>query len=398
MAEERSRFVPVLRSELARRLLDEREDDEAFAHAAALLHHVLRYEADGLAERLRASYTPFDPDPLAPSLVDGAGREAAFLSCAEQVLDDANFRRLSDDGLQAAFRQKSLFQVLAEVDLDEYDILRIYVRGRSSRDEQVRGWSTLWRWRTRRLELYDRLVVILRLKPEALTTDVPMRVVGMEPGKIYLKSFKNIPDADVEMVLPNAHLRLRPLDRVLVGGPLLAGVGWTVFQSVSVLAAIAAGSFALSLEEPLLRATGGVLLVLAGYLWRTHAKIKTRRLEYLKTLSQGLYFRNLANNRSVLEQLLMLAHDEEEKEALLAYHFLSLDGPAPADDLDRRAEAWVLDLTGREADFDVHDGLARLKDLGLAHPADGLWTAVAPEEAARILDARWDGAFGSRPP
>lgn len=393
-----SRFIPVRRHALLPRLLEERDDDATFAQAAHLLHHVLRFEANGEGDRLNAAYDPFDPDPLI--VAEHEGDAEAFLDAAGSVLEEANYRRIKDTELQAAFDERSLFTLKAEVDLDDYDILRLYRRGRRERDEKVRGWKTLWRWKTRRLHLYERLVVIMRLRPEALEKDRTMRTAGMEPGRIYLKSFKNIPTADLEMVLPNTRLRMRTLDRVLVGGPLAAGIGWTLFQSISLLAAVVAGGVALSLDDNRLRAVGGVLLVLAGYLWRTHGKVKTTRLQYVKTLSQGLYFRNLANNRAVLQQTLESAKDEEEKEALLAYHLLSRDGPMAAEALDRQAEAWILDKTGRTSDFDVQDGLGRLDDLDLVHQDGDAWQAVTPEEAVRLLDRRWDDAMGTdkKPP
>ncbi len=392
--DQRARFIPVRRHQLTQKLVEANGD--GFARAAELLHHVLRFEADGRAEQLSDCYAPFDPDPLVPT--DSDDDPEAFLAAADEVLEEANFRRVSEEEIQAAFGEKSLFPLQAQVDLEEYDILRLYRRGASTRDEKVRGWSTLWRWKTRRLELFERLVVIMRLKDEVLAGDDTFRTEGMEPGKIYLKLFKNVPKADLEMVLPNTQLRLRRLDRALIGGPLIFGVGWTLFQSIGIIAAIVTGAFALSLDDPGLRAFGGFLLVLGGYLWKTHSKVKTTRLKYIKTLSQGLYFRNLANNRAVLEQLLAYAQDEEEKEAVLAYHLLISEKDMNTAQLDARAEAWIQEYAGRAADFDVDDGIHRLKGLGLIKYTGGKWHAVKPATASKTLDKRWDEAFhGGRP-
>lgn len=382
-----SRFIPVRRQELLATL--DKADDPNFTRAAQVLHHVLRFEGEARGEALREAYAGFDPDPLVPSV---GGDVNAFLASADEVLKEANFKRVDRAELQAAFDEKSLFPLRSEVDLGEYDVLRIYRRGISRRVERFRGWGTLWRWKPRELILYDRLVVILRLRPEALAGKRTSRMEGMEAGKVYLKSFKNIPTADIEMVLPNAHLRLRGIDRLLVGGPMVAGIGWTLFQSIGIMIAIATGAFALSLDDSRVRAVGGVLLVLAGYLWKTHGKIKTTRLRYLRTLSSGLYFRNLANNGAVLEQVLRLAADEEEKEALLAFAILQ-DGAMSAKALDTAAEAWIRKHTGRVTDFDVADGLACLEGLGLAKRRITKWHAVGPSEAVQVLDARWDAAF-----
>ncbi len=381
-----TRFVPVRRQDL----LDRMQADPDTRRAAALLHHVLRFESDTSRELLLDAYAPFDPDPLVP--VAPGGSEDKFLAAMTTVLEDANFERITMKELQAAFVERSLFPLAVHVDLEEFDILRLYKRGETERTEKVRGASTLWRWKTRKLHLYERLVVVLRLKPEALLTSKAGRTEGMEAGKIYLKSFKNIPTADLEMVLPNTRLTLRPLDRALIYGPLIAGVSWTLYQSIGLIRAFIGGNLQQALTDGSLQALGGVLLVLFGYLWKTHGKIKTQRLQYMKTLSTGLYFRNLANNAAVLDQMLTFALNEEEKEALLAFHLLQ-NNPQGAKTLDKNAETWLAHTSGRVTDFDVQDGLKRLHELGLASKHRGKWRAVTAQEAVVRLDARWDRAF-----
>ncbi len=381
-----TRFVPVRRQEL----LDKMHVDADMRRAAGLLHHVLRFESDTRREHLLDSYASFDPDPLVP--VAPGGSEQKFLGAMQVVLEEANFERVTETELDAAFHERSLFPLAVHVDLDEYDVLELYKRGETQRIEKVRGPSTLWRWKTRELHLYERLVVVLRLRPEALVANKGMRTEGMEPGKIYLKSFKNIPTADLEMVLPNTQLTLRPIDRLLIYGPLIAGVGWTLYQSLGLLMALLNGNLKEALFDGSIQALGGVLLVLFGYLWKTHGKIKTQRLQYMKTLSSGLYFRNLANNASVLDQMLTFALNEEEKEALIAFHLLQ-QGPQRTKALDATAETWLHSVSGRVTDFDVKDGLKQLQTLGLADKHRGKWTAVDSKTASKILDERWDRAL-----
>jgi hypothetical protein len=378
-----SRYIPLSRQEIVARLPVEVQP------ASKLLHHVMQFEADAQIEALRQEYAPFDPDPLNVAV---GGDGARFLASFDVVLEDANFVVVGPGELKAAFDERSLFPLQAHVDLDEYDVLRIYRRGTTRRFENYRSPATLYRWKKREVVAYDRLVVVLRLNDESLSGRRTARMQGMEAGKIYIKSFKNIPTADLEMVLPNTRLRMRRADRLMVGGPLIAGVGLTIFNSVSILLAVAAGAFALSLDDPNVKALGGVLLVLGGYLWKTHSKIKTTRLKYLQTLSTGLYFRNLANNGAVVDQILGFAQAEEEKEAILAFALLQ-QGALSAKKLDASAEAWLRGETGRTVDFDVADGLASLDKLGLVHKHLGRWEAVDADTARSLLDARWDAAF-----
>ncbi len=363
-------------------------DSPDMKRVATLLHHTMRFEADKHVEGVRAAYAPFDPDPDIPPR---GGDAAAFLDAFDAVMVDANFRRITKSELQDAFDEKSLFPLQSNVDLDEYDILRLYKRGTSTRIERHRSMGTLFRWRKRELTVYNRLVVVCRLKDEVLAGDRTMRMSGMDAGKIYIKSFKDIPTADVEMVLPNTRLRLRRLDRILVGGPLVAGVGATIFNSIGIFLAILTGAFALTLDDPQVQALGGILIVIGGYLWKTHSKIKNTRMKYLRTLNSGLYFRNLANNAAVIDQVLRFSLEEEEKEAFIAYALLQA-GPLRSGALDAAAEAWLKQRVG-VTDFDVRDGLDSLDILGLAERRWGKWHAVPPAEGARMLDARWDAAF-----
>lgn len=379
--------MPIRRKDLIDRLSD--EQGPGFQKAATLLHHMMRYQADADAEAIRESYAAFDPDPIAGAV---GGSEEAFLEHLHRVLRDANFTRLTDAELHEAFDEKSLFPLQTEVDTSEYEILRLYRRGIVHRKHRYRGAATLWRWKERELRLFERLVVVVRLREDILSTDATHRMEGMEAGKIYLKSFKNIPSADVEMVLPNARLRLRWLDRLLIGGPVAVGIGSTILNSIAIIVAILSGAFALSSDDPNIRALGGTLIVIGGYLWKTHSKIKTTRLRYIRTLSQGLYFRNLANNAAVIDQVLGFAQNEEEKEAILAFAMLQ-QGPMTRKKLDGVAEEWLRRQTGRDLDFDVDDGLQSLVDLGLVEKRRLRYHALQPEAATKVLDERWDALY-----
>lgn len=383
---ERSHFIPLRRQDLVAKIQGERNSED-FDELARLMHHVIRFEADARAESLSATYAPFDPDPEAEGVVQDADEET-FLQQAEEVLTAANFRRVTDEELVAALGASSLFPLLPHVDTSSYEILQLYRRGQKDVEESDKNWRTLWQEKTRIVHLWERLVIILRLKEDALD-EATARTSSMQSGQIYLKLFKNIPKNDVEMVLPNTTLKLRGLDRAMIGGPVLAGIGWTIFQSIGIILAVASGAFALTFDDPRLKALGSVLLVLAGYLWKTHSKVKTTRLRYMQTLSQGLYFLNLANNRSVIHQLLAFARDGDEKEALLAYHILEAKGPLTKPALDAAAELWIRNGSGRQSDFDVGGAVHNLTVWGLIATNGDELRAVAVKEGSELLKQRW---------
>ena len=96
----------------------------------------------------------------------------------------------------------------------------------------------------------------------------------------------------------------------------------------------------------------------------------------------------------MFNHLLDAAEEEEVKEAVLAYHFLhSAQEALTADELDQRIEAWFTRRWGIEFDFEVADGVRKLRRLRLIDDTEGRLSAVALDEAARRLDETWDNLF-----
>ena len=393
----RSRFVPIQRQELTKLLKEEFETkkQEKYAKLTNLVHHTIHHEFHEKIEKCRDLYRSFDPDPITKSVLNEKGDLQTFQKELEGIFADANFRAVTESELDSAFNSESLFPLAVNVNLDDYDTLILYRRGETKRTEKIRSWQTFYQWKEIEIESFDRLVVVIRLKKEALENNKDLtRVQEMKAGKIYLKFFKNIPKADVEMVLPNARLGMRPLDKLMLGGPLAAGAFSSVIKLFLAFGAAAAGGVSLTYEDPTMRVVGTLLLVMAGYFMKGLSGYKNTKLNYMQTLSQGLYFKNLANNASVVYQLLKLAEDEEIKEALLAYHFLyKSEKPLSMEELDNQVEQWFKDKFDRNFDFDVEDGLVKLKKLGLVKSSKGTLKALELEKAIALLDKRWDNYF-----
>jgi Protein of unknown function (DUF3754) len=117
------------------------------------------------------------------------------------------------------------------------------------------------------------------------------------------------------------------------------------------------------------------------------------RNRYMIVLAQNLYFCNLTNNRGALTLIADSAEEEDVKEDMLLYAFLT---QAP---VRRHAFASVKDAIGGflstrcgvSGGFDAEDALRRLIADGLVHEsADGTLSALAPEQARSHLDRLWD--------
>jgi hypothetical protein len=149
------------------------------------------------------------------------------------------------------------------------------------------------------------------------------------------------------------------------------------------------------LDRGQLLAIGAGLVAVGGYLARQFNSFKNRKIQFMKALSENLYFRNLDNDAGVFHHMLDAAEEEEVKEAVLAYHFLRSAGqPLLAEELDRRIEDWFARRWDARFDFEVDDGVGKLRRLRLVDQDErGRLTAVSLDEANRRLDEAWDGLF-----
>ncbi len=172
-----------------------------------------------------------------------------------------------------------------------------------------------------------------RVKPQAWFDDHDIDPAdrNLVPGHVSLKQFQNVPRADIEMLLPSAKVRFRPIDTVLVGAPALASGVAIVFtkllSTLGLMFLLIAAWLGFRDEQPTLDQTSLVVLfggvvTLGGFLFRQWSKLKNRRVEYLKTLTENLYFRTLGNGPGVLHTLLASAEEQEIVEVVLAYRFL----------------------------------------------------------------------------
>jgi hypothetical protein len=224
------------------------------------------------------------------------------------------------------------------------------------------------------------------------------------PGSTIIKLFQDVPRADLEMLFPNAQVRMRRIDKLLIGVPaVISGVIVIVTKLIASLVPVllllafwfGARREPVQLDQGQLLALGAGLVAFGGFLVRQFTKFKNRKIQFMKSLSESLYFRNLDNDAGVFHHLLDAAEEEEVKESVLAYHFLrTADGPLTAAELDERIEDWFARRWEASFDFEVEDGVGKLRRLRLVDDnGQGRLTAVALDEAMRRLDQTWEGLF-----
>ncbi|HEX6871315.1 MAG TPA: TMEM143 family protein [Micromonosporaceae bacterium] len=387
---------------------DERDSFVAFTRMlASLLHHRYHERIDVLKD----AYHPFNPDADTRSIgvlsteerraaQDRLERELAGLAVA------ANFTEIDPSELTQAFGRHSLLKVRLEVDLGVIDKVMFFRRGESTRTVRVRTWWGLRR-RTVSFTNYARVLVYAKFKDEEHFAGAKIGRLPFVPGSTIVKLFQNVPRADLEMVLPNVEVRMRLLDKVLIGIPAM-------FSGVAVIATKLVTSLALlvllvgfwmglrdqpvELNQTALVSLGAGLAAFGGYLVRQVTKFKNRKIRFMKALSENLYFRNLDNDAGVFHHLLDAAEEAEVIEAVLGYHFLrTAQHPLTPSQLDQRIEEWFASRWQARFDFEIEDGVRKLREFGLVtEPEEGRLRAVSLPDAKRHLDLVWDGLFDVR--
>jgi len=410
---EAGRFIPFRQSDLVD-LLDRgaalsAEDASGFRDLVELLDATFHVEFRERLERLKDAYAPFahDPDTRIVRHYDVDERRAARQTLVDgltDLLDEANFEEVSVDEIHRAFAQESLVKVKVEVDLDDFEHFVVYRRGETERTRDVRQLRGL-RHRVVTFTNYEKVLVLVTYRDAEhfAARGVDPEDLAFTPGSIVVKLFQDVPKADIEMLFPNAEVRMRWIDRLLIGVPAI--VSGIIVASTKLLASLGLlvlllGFYLGLTDEPVeldqtaLVTVGAGLASFGGYLVRQLTKFKARKLEFLKTLADNLYFRNLDNDAGVFHNLLDAAEEEETKEAILGWYFLrAADAPMSMAALDARVEAWFAEQLDCVLDFEVDDGVAKLLRLGLAQEVDGALTAVPATEALRRLDERWDSLF-----
>lgn len=388
------RFIPFRRSDLVQMCLEEGSLDEkqsaSFERICGEIEHFFQREFHGIRQQLKQAYGPLDPD-ADTRVVEQFRDENAADHLAEmlgQVLDRANYEKVSREQLQRAFTQASLFELKLYVDLEDFEEALLYTRGATPREEEVPVLFGLSRKKVS-FTNYDRVVMYIRFRDDV---DTQSTLGGCQPGSTMLKLFQNVPGADVEMLFPNTRVGMRLIDKLLIGVPAVVSGGLvmtTKLGATLVLLGSLLGFWLGMSSEPVQLDKAAVLVLLAGlgafggYLWKQYSSFRNRKLRFTQALTQNLYFKLLDNNAGVIFRVLDEAEESECKESLLALYFLMAAGqPLTAEALDSAIEDWFAQRWQCQLDFEVADALAKLETLQLAAEKDGLWS-VLPQDLER---------------
>jgi hypothetical protein len=98
----------------------------------------------------------------------------------------------------------------------------------------------------------------------------------------------------------------------------------------------------------------------------------------------------------VMNYLIDMAEEEEGKEFVLAYYFLHTQPEKnyTQESLDHEIEVYIKDKYGCNIDFEVEDGLRKLRKEGILIEQDnGILKVLNIHDANVCLDKQWDNFF-----
>lgn len=395
----RENFIPLRKDELVDALCGDGAlsvaEREPFRACCRLIDAIYRHEyGEGLA-RLQAEYASFDPDAdtrslHAPTREEKDQRLYALFREFGKVLEEAGYKHLSAEDLAPACEGASAWGLRMDVDFRVFERLMIFVRGDTVQKRSLRVWRKGYRVEEREVPIYRRIIMLLKLRPH--------RRLGpqVDPEKVYFQLFKDIPQLDVNMLLPGARVRMRFLDRGRVGLPLLSGLALTLWQIMQDIA----GSVLHFINEFILFKPWAIWAAASGafgYGFKSYYGYHQTRKQYLLTVMQVLYFQNLDTNAGVLQRVLNEAHEQDFREAVLAYFCLWRHGGDHGwtyPELDAFVE---LDLERRanlQIDFDARC-LAKLVRLGTVEAVGDRFRARPLDQALAALEEKWRSYFGA---
>jgi hypothetical protein len=352
----------------------------------ALLHHVYRQRH----EQLTYMYAPMDPDrdTMLLSDPDAAERERMttdHIARQERALRRANYHRLSHEEIDKAMSAASRWGVRMRVDFNELNRIEVYARGQIVGQKLYRNWRRAFRSEWLDVPLYQRLVVIFRTEPTS-------RDLRFDPRCLYLRMFKNIPQQDVDMVLPATKVKMSWWDHSSILLPSLYAIITTLWRTLRYVVLLTVVG--------LLKTAALVVLVIFACLYGLKSMftytVNTRRRYHLN-VAQNLYYQTLDNNAGAMLRLLEEGEQQEACEAVLAYFAAAIalrdrDGVSLAQ-INAACRHILKEATGMEVQFDIEDAARHLLHLGLLRACGDDWFAKPLAEANRQLDQIWDQWF-----
>ncbi|XP_024017822.1 uncharacterized protein LOC21390956 isoform X2 [Morus notabilis] len=433
---ERESVIPILKPKLIMtlaNLIEHSSDRAEFLKLCKRVEYTIRAWYLLQFEDLMQLYSLFDPvhgaqkleqQSLSPEEIDVL--EQNFLTYLFQVMEKSNFKIATDDEIEVALSGQYLLNLPITVDDSKLDkkLLRKYFEDHPCpnlpdfSDKYVifrrgigldkttdyffmekmdmligRFWSYLLRL-TRLDKLLSRRSGKKKKDPKKDDEIIPdadqedlyverKRLENLELRRasakektergIFVKHFKNIPMADMEIVLPEKK------------NPGLTPMDWVKFLISAVVGLVAVVT---SVEMPKadLWVIIAILSTVIGYCAKTYFTFQQNMAAYQNLITQSMYDKQLDSGKGTLLHLCDDVIQQEVKEVIISFFILMEQGKATRQDLDRWCEDLIKEEFNESCNFDVDDAVQKLEKLGIvARDSVGRYYCVGLKRANEII-------------
>jgi len=423
-------FIPCSRQVLVNKCCSlpglSEEQKRQFRSFSEILNSFVHFTSQKKLEQMKQAYAYFNPNletPVFPKLNNEEQKLQADILAETfgSTLRDANYKELTQEDIQKAFTTFSLVPVNTEVDLDDYQRIKLFYRGSNTKEVTVKRF---YRKKVIQFENYDRIAVLLHINHQQHfdQKDGNSDDLNFIPGKVYLYLYKNIPHYDLELLFPNVKISMSLKDKLMLGVPALGAaipMAIKILPSLGLLVgAIALVIFGWDLSEkldldvsnaqaiyPLLVAVLSTSIALGGFAVRQYVKYKSKRLEFLKKVTDVLFFKSLDVCQGTINAVVDSSEEEQSKEAILIYSLMLGDRRTyTAAEIQEKVNNWVKHEFSTVVDIDIQRSLQQLQSLQAPYMGeeekalvvklpDGSYQACEIEVAKYVLDYIWDHAF-----
>ncbi|CAL9153368.1 unnamed protein product [Musa hybrid cultivar] len=168
---------------------------------------------------------------------------------------------------------------------------------------------------------------------------------------IFVKHFKNIPMADMELVLPEKK------------NPSLTPMDWVKFL-ISVIIGLVTLVSSLEMPKADIWVAIAILSGVVGYCAKFwfYFMFQQNMETYRNLITQSMYDRQLDSGRGTLLHLCDNVIQQEVKEVIVSYFILMEQGKATMEDLDIRCEELIQEEFGMKCNFEVLDAVQKLRE------------------------------------
>lgn len=383
-------FIPFDKKELFIYLKDKIENEQEkinFSKFFTLIENIYNYRFFRKLEELKDGYISLDPDINIQQIlkIDEDKRQENIkkvIKNIKELLKSGNYREITNSEIKEAFSKSSPWGLNLKVNMEDFEECLLFYKGEFI-DSRKKKFLFFFE-KEYKFNVYSRVVLVFKLKQKNI-----QRKDNLLYDKLYIKLFKNVPIVDLEMLFPNTKIMIRPIDKMLIIFPLIAGISTTIYKIIDyILKQGNSGSWWSQLGF------WGIVGGFFGLALRSFSGYQSTVEKYLRNLTSNLYFQNLDNNSGVYHYLINNAAEEECKELILAYYFLYFTKEKlTLQSLDQKIEEFFYTTFCKKIDFEIDDAIRKIKELCLLKKESPFIEVLSINDALKKISKEFINPF-----